>query len=80
MPAGSRRWSPSARSSRWSRSQGRERRNRRAVTEVSGFVKTHPAVLNGKYAQIVFREYVGSAVRARDGAAAGGEAIDRIGY
>lgn len=41
--------------------QGRERRNRRAVTEVSGFVRRHPSVLDGKYAQIVYREYVNSA-------------------
>ncbi len=47
----------------------RERRNRRTVTEVSGFVKNHPAVLNGKYAQIIFREYVQSATEV----AAGGE-------
>lgn len=38
-----------------------ERRNRRTVTEVSGFVKSHPSVLDGKYAQIVYREYVESA-------------------
>ena len=42
--------------------QGRERRNRRAVTEVSGFVKSHPSVLDGKYAQIIYRDYVESAV------------------
>ncbi len=41
--------------------QGRERKNRRTVTEVSGFVKRHPTVLDGKYAQIVYREYVESA-------------------
>ncbi len=41
---------------------GRERRNRRTVTEVTGFVKSHPTVLDGKYAQIVYREYVNSAV------------------
>lgn len=41
--------------------QGRERRNRRTVTEVSGFLKRHPSVLDGKYAQIVYREYVQSA-------------------
>lgn len=46
--------------------QERERRNRRAVTEVSGFVKSHPAVLDGKYAQIVYRDYVESA-QARTG-------------
>jgi len=42
--------------------QGRERRNRRTVTEVNGFVKTHPTVLDGKYAQIVYRDYIASAV------------------
>lgn len=36
----------------------RERRNRRTVTEVSGFVAKHPRVLDGKYAQIVYRDYV----------------------
>ena len=40
---------------------GRERRNRRTVTEVTGFVQNDPMVLNGKYAAIVFREYVASA-------------------
>lgn len=39
-----------------------EMRNRRTVTEVSGFVQSAPLVLNGKYAQIIWREYVGSAV------------------
>lgn len=38
-----------------------EVRNRRTVTEVSGFVGRHPTVMNGKYAQVVFREYVNSA-------------------
>lgn len=42
--------------------QGRERRNRRTVTDVSGFVGTHPVVMDGKYAAIVYREYVDSAV------------------
>lgn len=40
-----------------------EVRNRRTVTEVSGFVESHPLVLNGKYAAIIWREYVSSAVR-----------------
>jgi peptidoglycan-associated lipoprotein len=44
-----------------------EERNRRTVTEVSGFVESHPLVLNGKYAQIIWREYVGSAVRPHPG-------------
>lgn len=42
--------------------QGRERRNRRTVTEVTGFVNTHQNVLDGKYAQIIYRDYVNSAV------------------
>ena len=40
---------------------GRERRNRRTVTEVSGFVSSHPTVMDGKYAEVIFREYVNSA-------------------
>jgi peptidoglycan-associated lipoprotein len=40
-----------------------EMRNRRTVTEVSGFVESHPLVLNGKYAQVIWREYVVSAIR-----------------
>lgn len=39
----------------------RERRNRRAITEVTGFVKRHPTVMDGKYAQIIYREYLTSA-------------------
>ncbi|OCX66175.1 hypothetical protein BFP70_07160 [Thioclava sp. SK-1] len=38
--------------------------NRRTVTEVSGFVKNHPTVMNGKYAMVVFRDYVTSASSA----------------
>lgn len=43
---------------------GRERRNRRTVTEVTGFVNTHENVLDGKYAQIIYRDYVNSGVSA----------------
>ncbi|WP_209834952.1 OmpA family protein [Ruegeria sp. HKCCE3926] len=39
----------------------RDRRNRRTVTEVSGFVDRHPQLLDGKYANIIYREYVESA-------------------
>lgn len=39
-----------------------EMRNRRTVTEVSGFMQSHPLVLNGKYAAIIWRDYVNSAV------------------
>lgn len=42
--------------------EGRERANRRTVTEVSGFVEDHPMLLNGRYAEVIFREYVESAV------------------
>lgn len=44
----------------------RELRNRRTVTEVSGLVKKHPALLNGKYAEVIFREYITSAVPRPD--------------
>jgi peptidoglycan-associated lipoprotein len=44
-----------------------EMRNRRTVTEVSGFVESHPLVLNGKYAEIIWRGYIGSATRAVEG-------------
>ena len=39
----------------------REVRNRRTVTEVTGFVARHPTLLDGKYAQVIYREYVRSA-------------------
>ncbi len=42
--------------------EGRERANRRTVTEVLGWVADHPLVLNGKYAEVIFREYIASAV------------------
>lgn len=42
--------------------EGKERRNRRTITEVTGFVQNHPMILNGKYAEVIFREYVTSAV------------------
>jgi len=45
--------------------EGRERRNRRTVTEVSGFVERHPTLLNGKYAEVIFREYVAGAIPPR---------------
>ncbi len=38
-----------------------ERANRRSVTEVAGFLARHPTVLDGKYAEIVYREYITSA-------------------
>ncbi|WP_299658922.1 OmpA family protein [uncultured Ruegeria sp.] len=39
----------------------RDRRNRRTVTEVSGFVDRHPNLLDGKYADVIYREYIASA-------------------
>lgn len=44
----------------------RERRNRRTVTEVSGFVEANPLVLDGKYAQVIYREYIARAVPAAE--------------
>lgn len=41
---------------------GRNRQNRRAVTDVSGFVDGHPMLLDGKYAKVIYREYIASAV------------------
>lgn len=41
--------------------ESREPRNRRTVTEVSGFLGNTPTLLNGKYANVIFREYVPSA-------------------
>lgn len=40
--------------------KSRERQNRRTVTEVTGFVKRHPTILDGQYAQVVYREYIAS--------------------
>lgn len=41
--------------------EGRERLNRRTVTEVSGFVSRHPTVMDGKYAEVIYREFIVSA-------------------
>ncbi|MEQ8367462.1 MAG: OmpA family protein [Roseicyclus sp.] len=41
--------------------EAEDRRNRRTVTEVTGFVDSNPLVLDGRYAQIVYRNYAGSA-------------------
>lgn len=53
-----------------------ERRNRRTVTEVSGFVERHPTVLDGKYASIIYREYVASATELAPNQGGGLAAID----
>ena len=42
--------------------EGPERANRRTVTEVSGLVARRPAPLDGKYAALIYREYVASAI------------------
>ncbi|PID37448.1 MAG: hypothetical protein CR993_00415 [Rhodobacterales bacterium] len=44
----------------------RERQNRRTVTEVSGFLQDHPLILNGRYAEIIFRDYVTEASEDSD--------------
>ena len=38
--------------------EGREMRNRRTVTEVSGFLADNPLILNGDYAAVIARTYV----------------------
>jgi outer membrane protein OmpA-like peptidoglycan-associated protein len=43
--------------------EGRERRNRRTVTEVTGFVQDPPIPIDGKYAEVIHREYVESATQ-----------------
>ncbi|MFN4156327.1 MAG: OmpA family protein [Paracoccaceae bacterium] len=43
--------------------QGPEEANRRTVTEVAGFHRRQGAPLNGKYAEVIFREYIAGAVR-----------------
>jgi outer membrane protein OmpA-like peptidoglycan-associated protein len=47
--------------------QSQERRNRRTVTEVSGFVRGNPLVHDGRYAQIVYRAYAQSGGGEIDG-------------
>ena len=54
----------------------RERRNRRTVTEVSGVVENHPMVLNGKYANLIFRDYVTTSQPAATLSGGGLSAID----
>lgn len=54
--------------------EGRERQNRRTVTEVSGFVDgADGPLLNGKYGEIIFREYVQNAQPATEVTSADGE-------
>lgn len=58
--------------------EGRERRNRRTVTEVSGFVEGHPALLDGNYAAVIYREYVESATaptRLSEGQSSGAQGV-----
>jgi outer membrane protein OmpA-like peptidoglycan-associated protein len=52
-----------------------EMRNRRTVTEVSGFVESHPLVLNGKYAEVIWREYVLSGTRVLPAASSVGSEV-----
>lgn len=49
---------------------GPEEQNRRTVTEVSGFLARHPTILDGKYAEVIYREYIKSAVPSPTVAAA----------
>ena len=56
--------------------QDRERRNRRTVTEVFALNANNATVLNGKYAQAVYREYVESATETAQPSIKGPEIID----
>lgn len=47
--------------------QAPERANRRALTDVSGFVKNNSMLLDGQYAAIIYRSYVASAQPATVG-------------
>lgn len=40
--------------------ENRELRNRRTVTEVSGFMENDPIHLDGKYAEVIYRDFVES--------------------
>jgi outer membrane protein OmpA-like peptidoglycan-associated protein len=53
--------------------EAEERRNRRTVTEVSGFVRGNPLVLDGRYAQIVYRGYASGQSGGDSASGAGGE-------
>ncbi|KMW59521.1 Outer membrane lipoprotein precursor, OmpA family [Candidatus Rhodobacter oscarellae] len=55
--------------------QGRERLNRRTVTEVTGFMSNNPATLDGKYAEIIMREYIESATEQPPNTESGLESI-----
>jgi len=58
------------------KTEDRERRNRRATTEVGGFSSKYAGELEGKYAAVIWREYVASATQEPGGqqaAAAGGQ-------
>jgi outer membrane protein OmpA-like peptidoglycan-associated protein len=51
--------------------QAPEERNRRTVTQVSGFTKGAAGELNGKYAEVIFREYVAGATQVQQGTSSG---------
>jgi len=52
--------------------ENRERRNRRTVTEVSGFIKGREQYLDGKYAKAIYHSYIESAAEPHDEVNAGG--------
>lgn len=53
--------------------EGREPRNRRTVTDVTGFVASHPDILEGRYAAVIYREYVNSATAKTELSMVGGD-------
>jgi outer membrane protein OmpA-like peptidoglycan-associated protein len=56
--------------------EGREPRNRRTVTEVTGFLGNHPMVHDGKYMLFVYSEVVSSATEPHDLALTAGQAAN----
>lgn len=44
-------------------SEGREPKNRRTVTEISGMMRRGTDIMNGEYARIIQREYIASATQ-----------------
>jgi outer membrane protein OmpA-like peptidoglycan-associated protein len=57
---------------------GPEQANRRTVTEVSGFVKRHPNILDGKYAEVIYRSYIESAIPSAVAAASAPGALPGV--
>ncbi len=58
--------------------QDREQRNRRTVTEVSGFLSDDPILLNGKYASLIAGQYTGGSGAQAGGGSSFGSALGMV--